>query len=192
MTLGRRRRPSVVTVANEKVPITVACQMIGMHIADEVAFGRSRKIHCPLGAIYHSDQGAEPAMRIYPETNHAFCFRGCGSFTPVWLVSQVWGVSTTDAATMLLDRIGYKPASLADQWKHASTREVPPDISLLAEALKTYCGRIRSDWSTVQFDPEPAAMLNRCLALLDKVQDDSDAQLWLERTKLFMGQVLDR
>lgn len=186
--MGRRR--SVVGLANEQVAITTACAMIGMDIPDGVIDGRAVKLPCPFGAIWHSDQGLEPTMRIYAEGNNAFCFSRCGFFTPVSLVAMAWGISRRDAAVELLDRVGIKPATLADAWAQATTREVKPDTAMLSEALKTFCARISPDWDEVQFESPVAAKLTRCFTLLDLVRTPLEADQWLLGCKKVMALVL--
>lgn len=177
----------MVAVANEMVAITTACRFVGMHVPDDIDYGRSMKVRCPFGEVYHSDSGAEAAMRVYIETNSAFCFR-CGvSYSPVKLAAQAWDLSFKDAAVELLERIGHKPVSLADAWLHASTRDTAPDRTMLGEALKMFCARVAPDWDDAQFDPAVAAKLTRCLALLDLVNTEDDARTWLAGCKTAMA-----
>jgi hypothetical protein len=185
--LGRPRSP--ITVANEQVSILYACRLIGMDVP-ETLDGRPPKVHCPFGPIYHRDQGAEAAMRIYPDDNHVYCFAGCGYFTPVSLVAHAWDTDRTSAAVDLLERAGIKPLTLAQAWAQASTTERLPDIALLAEALKTFCARIDPTWSTRQFTPVISAPLRRCLLLLDHVHTEEQAHQWLDVCKLVMRRVL--
>lgn len=190
ITLGRRRSP--VGLANEQVSIVKACQLVGMDLPDDIAYGRSIKVHCPFGDIYHADQGHEAALRIYVESNSAFCFAGCGHFTPVWLCAQAWDIDTTTAALDLLERAGIRPVSLADQWAQATEDTVLPDTTLLNEALKTFCRRLTPAWDDLQFEPGIAASLTRCLDLLDLVRTDADTQQWLQGCKQVMHAVLIR
>lgn len=184
------RRPSPITLANEQVSIAHACRLIGMDIPDDLGYGRSRKVRCPFGEIYHRDGGIEPAFRIYPDANAAYCFSCAVRYSPVWLVAQAWGITARAAAVELLDRAGIKPVSLADAWAHATRRDTPPDHTLLAEALKTYCARVCPDWDAAQFTPSTAGTLSRCLDLLDRVATDTDAQRWLDGCKLVMRRAL--
>lgn len=178
-----RRRVSVVTIANEQVPITTACRLVGIDLSDDIAYGRSLKVHCPFGELYHSDGGVEPAFRVYPDSNSAYCFACKAYFSPVWLVAQHWGQPSREVAEELLAHIGYRPATAAQAWAQACARDTPPDRTLLAEALKTFCARIAPGWSVGQFDPDTAAVLGRCLALLDHVHTDGDTARWLDGCK---------
>ena len=176
-----------IDLANTRISIITACRLVGMDIGDEVGYGRSRKLHCPFGPIYHTDQGVDPAMRIYPETNHAYCFACTMSFTPVWLVAQAWGLSPAAAAVNLLDRSGYRAASLRETFAAASAWTPRPEPTLLCEALKTYCRRIHPAWEDIQFSADVAGTLARCLAPVDLVTTPAQADQWLSACKLIMA-----
>lgn len=187
------RRPSPIRLANEQVPITAACRLIGMSVPDEI-WGRSAKVRCPFGELYHRDGGAEASFRVYPEANSAYCFSCAQSYSPVWLIAQAWGLTSRAAAVELLERAGIKPVSLADAWAAVAVVEDAPDQVLLAEALKTFCERIgpelRQDWDDAQFQPAIAAALSRCLDLLDRVRTGADADQWLSGCKQAMRRAL--
>ncbi len=179
-------RASLIALANEHVPIVTACRLVGVDLPEDGGLARSRKTFCPFGELYHSDGGAEPAMRIYPDSNSAWCFRCAAYLTPVKLAAQAWDQDWATAAAVLLDRIGYRPPSLAERWAAAVAVVPAPDTTLLAEALKVYCARHDPQWSTDQFAPDVAGQLARCLTLLDRVGDDEDAARWLAGTKRAM------
>lgn len=184
-------RYNAVAVANEKVSIVTVCRLVGVELPDAVAAGgRSKKVPCPFGEIYHSDGGVAPAMRIYPETNSAYCFSCAAFWTPVTLIAKAMDSDWHTAALRLLDHVGYKPLALAAQFQQASSYEPELDLARLADALKTYCRRIDPSWSTRQFDPEVAALLTRCLGLLDLVTTSADVELWLDRCKTVMHRAL--
>lgn len=185
------KSPSAVAVANEKVSIVAVCQMLGVDLPDDVAGGgRSRKVRCPFGEIYHSDAGVSPAMRIYPDTNTAYCFSCSMHYTPVSLAARAMDVDWPTAAIRLLDRIGYRPVELAEQFQQAARFTPEVNKPILADALKTYCGRIDQCWSKRQFEPRVAGVLTRCLSLLDLVKTAEDVTLWLSRCKEVMRCVL--
>lgn len=184
------RAKSIIAVANEVVSIITALRMLGADLPEDVGTSRSHKIHCPFGVVYHSDHGVSPAMRIYTDSNSAWCFSCSAYYTPVRLVSQALDVDAELAASRLLDHAGYKPVDMELAWKRASDYEPEPDKALLAQALKTYCRRICATWVTRQFDPEIAAALTRCLAVLDLVTSDADAGLWLATCKVSMHRAL--
>lgn len=180
----------MVAVADEKVSIVTVCQMLGVELPDDVGSSRSRKVHCPFGELYHSDAGVSAAMRIYPDTNSAYCFSCAAYWTPVALAARAMDTTKRVAAMRLLDRIGHKPLDLAAAWQDARTYEPEPDKALMADALKTYCRRIDPGWPTRQFDPRVAAVLTRCLGLLDLVVTAEDVHDWLCGCKEVMRRAL--
>lgn len=177
-------------VANEKVPIVTVCRLFGVDTPDEVALSRSRKVRCPFGEIYHSDGGVSPAMRIYQETNSAYCFSCAVYYTPVSLAARAMDTDRLSAALRLLDHVGYRPMDLAQKWQQVQQYQPEPDKVLLADALKTYCRRVDPQWAGRQFEPAVAGVLTRCLGLLDLVKSDDEVILWLERCKEAMRRVL--
>lgn len=188
--LGSLRPRSPVTIANEVVSIITACQLVGMDLPDDLGMGRTRKLHCPFGDTSHPDFGVDPAFRLYIESNHAYCFAGCGYFTPTRLYAHAVDVHQRAAALDLLERVGYRPVSLAQAWARVSAPESTPDLASLRAALQTFCARVCPTWSVRQFDPDVAQTLGRCLALLDRVRSDADAGRWLVGVKTVMTRVL--
>lgn len=183
---------NVTTVANENVSIVTVCQMLGVDLPDDVGSSRSRKVSCPFGELYHSDQGVSAAMRIYPDTNSVYCFSCSTYWTPVSLAAQAWDVDRRTAAERLLDHIGYRPLDLATAWRTATEFEPEPDKALMADALKTYCRRIDKQWNLRQFDAGVAATLTRCLSLLDLVRTSDDVGVWLAGCKTVMQRTLSQ
>lgn len=186
-----RGKRSAVAIANEVVPIIKACNLIGMDLPEDIAYRRSSKLFCPFGQIFHIDGGVERAFRVYLDANTAYCFAGCGYFTPTSLAAHAWDLDYQTAAVELLDRVGYRPLTLAEAWSRASRWEAPPDDTCLREALQTYCRRVSPEWESAQFTPAVAAALSRCLDLLDRVHDEADAREWLAGTKALMRRVLN-
>lgn len=180
---------SVITVANEQVSIVTVLQMLGVSLPDDIGDSRSRKICCPFGAVYHSDGGVSPAMRVYPDTNSVYCFSCSWSFTAVRLAAKAMDVDQTSAARRLLDRIGYQPQQ-SGAWGHALRYEPALDTTLMADALKTYCRRVCAGWATRQFDVPVAAALTRCLTLLDLVTSGAEVGVWLAGCKRVMDRAL--
>ncbi len=183
------RKQSLITLANEQVDILLVCRWVGVYVPDEV-MGRSVRTHCPFEAVYHLDYGDSAAFRIYPDSNSAYCFAACGYFTPVWLAATAWNQGTQDAAAELLSRIGYEPEPISKLWAKAQNRELPPDLTYLSLALKTYCERVDSDWESHQFDVGVSTTLDRCFALLDRVFTSEEAKTWLSGCKVIMQRVL--
>lgn len=184
------KRRSLILIANEEISIIKACQYIGMEISDDAIYGRSIKVHCPFGEIHHIDSGVDPAFRIYHETNSAYCFAGCGYFTPVRLIAHARGVSQRTAAADLLERVGYHFASSAQIWAELTETAIEPDRNLLADALKIFCERVAPGWEALQFEQPISGVLCACLSLLDRVTTDSEAEQWLSGCKQIMMRAL--
>ncbi len=183
-------KSTAISLANEAVPIALACRLVGLDVDFDAAYGKSLKVYCPFGDIHHSDGGESKAMRIYPDTNSCFCFAGCGHFSAVRLVAHAWDRPAAEVAVELLERIGYTPLSLAAEFASHATWKPAPDTAHLAEALKMFCRRVTPDWDRRQFDPLVAGRLARCLALLDRVRTDEDAATWLHGAKTHMHHIL--
>lgn len=182
------RGRSLVGVANEQVSILFVASAVGCSVPSEVP-GKSVKVFCPFG-VHHADLGQETAFRIYTESNSAYCFAGCGFYTPVRLYAQAFDLQPQDAAVSLLDLVGYRPLDLAHLWEKVASREPEPDTSALAEALKVWCGSQHPGWGERQFEEPVAGVLGSCLALLPKVQTEEDARQWLAVSKRVMSRVL--
>lgn len=181
-----------IDLANTKVSIHQVCKLFDIDVPEFGTDARSFKVHCPMGAFYHSDGGDEPTMRVYSDTNSAYCFRCSTAFSPVWMYSQVQGVRPMQAAKELLDMIGHKPPSATELWeRYNNPEQVVPDTASLAIALKTYCARQAKSWETAQFDTDVAAKLAKCLMLLEYVLTEEMAEKWLATTKVAMKQVLE-
>lgn len=178
----------VVDLANEQVSIVTVCRLLGVPLTgDEVR----RKVPCPFGQVYHSDGGLSPTMRINVEANTARCFNCEQTFTPVRLYAHALDLSFRVAAARLLDHAGYRPADPAAVWQRTQRFRPAVDKALLADALKTYCRRVCPDWPDRQFDPQVAATLTRCLAILDLVLTAQDVTQWLGACKAVMNTVLN-
>lgn len=179
---------SVIELANTEVSILEVCRQINLEVPDEVLLGRSVKVMCPQGDVTHPDGGIDPAFRIYPDTNTAWCFVCQQLFTPVTLYVAAHGGTREEAAQQLLKVIGFSITALQDFGR--LTVEKQPDSASLAEALKIWCSRICTDWETRQFDANVSGILNKCLALLTQVRNTEDAAKWLRVSKQVMGTIL--
>lgn len=140
--------------------------------------------------MWHSDQNATRAFVVYQDSNSAFCYACATYFSPVYLVAKAWDRSLYHTAIELLDRVGYKPVSMAQAWANATTKEVVVDVTNLGLALRVYCSGVVPNWDSVQFDPEIASTLDKCLALLVRVHTEDEATQWLHTTKQVMKSAL--
>jgi hypothetical protein len=187
-----RQNRSWIDLANEKISITDVLTTLGIYVPTNVKGGGSRKVHCPFG-FYHSDGGLSKAMRVYLQSNTVYCFSCSKRYGPVALAAAKWDCSWDNAAFRLLEDSGYKPKSIKERWAEATavSGEEPPDTLALAEALKTYCSGISSDWDIRQLDGDVASTLDSCLKLLDSVKTDESALKWLKTCKVVMARKLE-
>lgn len=187
-----KQNTSWITIANENITISEVLANLGIVVHSAQDRNVSKKIHCPFGQLYHSDSGLEKTMRVFKESNSAYCFRCNQSYDPVSLAAASWDTSRYDAALRLLEDSQFKPKSLEERWQDAvSNPTIELDLLSLAEALKMYCSGITTDWDMRQLDGEIAEKLNACLSLLRAVQTDTDAVKWLNVCKQVMQKVLE-
>lgn len=177
-------------IVNETVSILRVCRDLGVETPDFYN-GASLKVRCPFGDVAHSDGGHEAAMRIYEDTNGAWCFMEQKLFTPTLLYALSHDVDEDLAAERLIEQ--YRPElDNKDLWEKLQNWQMEIDLHSLAEALKIYCARISVNWDEVQFEELISSTLLRCLALLDKIQTSMDADLWLVSTKVVMSNAIAR
>lgn len=185
------KKKSLIEEANERVRIELVCRLVGVDIEDGLE-GRSVKTYCPFGRFFHSDGGKEPALRVYGETNSAYCFSCKKVFNPVSLYAEGFDRTKKQAATDLLEKVGYQPLTAAQLWDEVSPVAPDPDKTMLSHALLIYCERIDPDWQKSQFDKSISSVLDKCLSLIDRVSTDEEAQQWLDTCKLVMRRTLEK
>lgn len=180
--------PSAVELANARMTIIQACAEVGVDVPD-FSTG-SIKTYCPFGQVFHSDGGWSKAFRVYPASNSAHCFAGCGFFTPVKLIARANNWSDAEAAQVILEKTNYVPPDYASQWEALTQSGEAIDLDGLGEALKVACARMDPSWEERQFDQQVSVTLSRCLDLLPKVKTSTAAQEWLGVSKQVMQRVL--
>jgi hypothetical protein len=174
-----------IQLANERMSITEACAYIGMGDVSGLV-----KTYCPFGELMHEDGGRGKAFRVYPETNSAYCF-ACGRpYRPVSLIATDRDLTEHEAASLILEEVGYIPPDLDSMWAAASNDTPVIDHNSLIAALKTACARIDPNWEERQLEPMVARVFSRCLAPLEKVTTEEEARQWLDVTKKAMHTVL--
>lgn len=174
---------SMIQLADSEISIVQACAWAGV----DGASGDSRqKMYCPFG-VTHTDSGMERAFRVYADTNTAYCF-ACGrGWTPVRLMSEFWDMRRQDAAEKMCKLAGVREHGWQERWEELRQPRVP-DRQGLAEALKTWCRRLRGpSWETEQFQPRFADPLGACLGVLPLVSTGGEADEWLYGCKVIMG-----
>lgn len=178
-------KPSLVALANTHVRIEQAVAWAGGGEIPTVETG-SLKVHCPFGPVYHADGGAEPALRVYPGPNNAWCFACSEFYTPVRICALAWGMPYDQVAVELLRRAGHKPVTYAQHWQSVLAPQADLGREDLAEALRCWLAERFPDWADLQFQPAVARYLARCLGLLESVSTPADCGKWLEGCKQVM------
>lgn len=177
---------SIITIANQRVDIERAAALldIDMPLA-------SAKTYCPFGEIYHADGGQSRALKVYPETNSAYCFAGCGYLNPVKLVALDKGWSEHEAAEFLLEATGYVAPTPEARWAALVVEDKPSiDQDALAAAFQLRCARLFPDWDERQFDAKVSKKLAQALSLLPKVTTEEEQEKWLTVATQAMQKVM--
>lgn len=177
---------TLIQLVNDQVSIAQACRWAEVEVPDGSG---SRKTWCPFG-ITHPDGGRESALRLYEDTNTAHCF-ACGkSWSPVSLMAEYWDCGREEAAGKMAQTAGITEPTWRDRWDEAHQPEVP-DRAALAEALKTWCRRVRGpSWDLEQLTPRFSEPLGACLSLLPMVTTAQESADYLVGCKLIMGPIL--
>ena len=164
-----------VEAVNSEVGLVQFLRDEGFDVADPGS-GRSIKTNCP-GRWLHSDGGHEKSFRVY-STNTAFCFAGCGFFTPTRAAAMLWDVSEQRAAKEMSARYGVSAGDV-----HAAVelmlREGDVTRPDLVDALRR--------WVNVTFTGESAPRardaLIRCVSVVDLIETATDAATWWDQAQ---------
>jgi len=175
---------SNIWLANDLVPIEEAFAIIG---ADVWPHGKN---YCPWGEVTHYDGGQEKALRVYADSNSAWCFDENRRFRPVDVLMREFDIDAETAALRLLEHIGYVAPDYESRWDAIAEAEEVVDANALTEALRLACKRMTNDWDNKQFDDIIARKFQQCLSLLSKVKTSADSDQWLAVTKQAMKTVL--
>jgi CHC2 zinc finger len=174
-------KSSLVVVVNENITIERACRMAGVSVPDMGPDIRSLKLHCPFEDT-HED--SEPAFRVYPGTNSAYCFGCQRGWSPVRLCAEVWEVTREEAAARMAQQAGITQPGWRDRFHTLATAAPEVGLHELGEALKTFCaGLVPGEWDRLQFHPAVADGLAYCLGLLPLVQTEAEGKTWLRGCK---------
>ena len=125
------------------------------------------KTHCPLG-YEHSDGGASKSVRVYSESNSAWCFSHSMKFTPLSLWKLKYGGSRRGAAKELLKHfdVDLTPTSPEERWnKMNETSDLVIDPGYAMESLVRFAQTL-PEYASRQFEP---SVLELVTTLLDKV-----------------------
>lgn len=162
--------------ANSQIKIeSVLNDIFGEDIPEDVG---GWKAHCPEGSD-HSDGGASKSLKVYSDTNSAFCFSHNRKYTPV----DLWKVhknlkQNTAAAKGLLKHYGIRttPPTAEERWValEAELNTVKElDRDSLAESLLLFANSL-PHYSVRQYEEPVLDLIGRILATTHKMPEGVD------------------
>lgn len=182
---------TLVEIAEEDVRIERVLQ--DLFSIDSVEDAGGWKTHCPLGAE-HSDGGTSKAMRVYSDTNSAYCFSHRTSFTPLslWRLKHPH-MSRREAAEDMLEHYGIRstPPTLDERWEHleATEEKVPQDVEALRETLRYFARTTLPDYAAKQYDAEVLEVMGKIYLTSESLTGDCSYDTmvhWLQTAKNVM------
>lgn len=185
------RPRELVDLADTKIPIeTVLMDLYQI----EIPYGAGEwKAQCPLGHD-HSDGGRSKAMKVFSDSNSAWCFSHGMKFTPVSLAQLKFDQPRVQAARALLDyySISTRPPSPDERWETLEHQQQEEEQELDRESLKESFINFLSTlplYSIRQFDSEVLRLVSKILRSADKLSSDSDydtLEEWMSIAKKIM------
>lgn len=147
------------------------------------------KAECPLG-YEHSDGGRSKAMRVYSESNSAWCFSHASKYTPLTLWRLKAEVSRQQGARDLLRFYGIntEPPTVEERWKALDdplpvSQEI--DVDSLRELLIQYA-RTLPGYEMGQYDPEALDLMTGLIKTARSFSADASydtIENWLNTSK---------
>jgi hypothetical protein len=182
---------SVVDIANRIVPLRIVLGMTNIYVS-EFTYGKSIKTRCPFADIYHLTEDAGKSMRVYSDTNTAFCYMGCGVLTPVSVYAKLNGVPYKAAAKFLLEKVGHKLKTFDEKWADAVNGVEPLNLQGYRDALNEICTSYsKGEWSSLKYSPSVSSSFSKLLEILDKASSYEDADRWLATARQLMLKKID-
>jgi hypothetical protein len=187
-----RPNESIIDIANKIVPLRIVLGMTNIYVS-EFTYGKSIKARCPYADIYHLTEDAGKSMRVYSDTNTAFCYMGCGVLKPVSVYAKLNGVSYKDSAKFLLEKVGHKLKTFDEKWADAVSDTGPLKLEGYREALDEIClQHSQGQWGYLKYMSSISSSFSQLLSILDKAQSYDDADKWLDIAKQHMLKQIDR
>lgn len=179
-----------VDIANRLVPLRKVLELTNIYVT-EFTHGKSVKARCPYADMYHLNEDASKSMRVYSDTNTGFCYMGCGVLTPVSVHARLNDLSFKEAAFELLDLIGHKLKTLEEKWEEAAAPALSFSREGYRDALLERCISRTSNWTVLQYRDSIVASLSVLLEILDKADNDTQADSWLDTATKVMFKHID-
>lgn len=178
-----------VTLADTQVPIGDVLQdLFGI----QIPHGSGEwKTNCPLDHE-HRDGGYTSAMKVFTESNSAYCFNHRMQFTPtfLWKIYNGWDkVSRITVARTLLEHFGLlkrfeDPDERWDRLERDSEEEV--DTTSLKEALRIYASSL-PNYSTLQYENSVLDLMGKLYLQANELPDNAEyatLEMWLTKSKI--------
>lgn len=180
----------LVDMANSNVPIeTVLKDLFNIDVPPDAG---DWKAPCPLGSE-HSDGGRSKAMRVYSDTNSAWCFSHSKTFTPfsLWQLAHNTRAKKVPALEMLEKYgISTSPPSTEERWNRldAAAEGGPVDVEHLKDIYISFL-RTLPGYGTLQYEDEVLDIVSKTLRTLDNLPSGAAYDTlgeWLETAKKLM------
>lgn len=155
----------------EKIPIEMVLE--DLFNIDSPSASGAWKTHCPLGAE-HSDGGSSKALKVFSESNSAWCFSHYQKFTPISLWRLRHRSSKIEAAYAVLKHFGqeYRPLTPAERWDRLNNLPAPVlELDDLRNAIMMYCRAHLPGFDYRQYDPD---FMKVMVQVLDSLSDLPD------------------
>lgn len=154
------------------------------------------KTHCPLGAE-HSDGGTSKSMRVYSDSNSAWCFSHSTRFTPVKLWQLRHPGNRVEAAVEMLEHYGFRttPPTLDERWEsleHEEEEVIPEEVGELHDALITFARTTLPNYECHQYRSEVLDIMAKIYAISDHLDlsgPRGSMLEWLEKSKKILTEV---
>ena len=182
------RYTNVAEVVDVQVPIeTVLYELFGIDVPPGAG---EWKTYCPLGQD-HSDGGTSRAMRVYSESNSAYCFSHGRSFTPVAIWMLKHGGPRFKAAREMAAHyeISTKPKTAEERWNSLNdSQEREIDTEVLRTSLINYARTLKG-YDAHQF--EAMDLLTAILRTADDLSGEATYDTmkeWLDKSKYVLDE----
>jgi hypothetical protein len=130
------------------------------------------KVYCPFG-MFHRDGGVDRALRVYPQSNTAYCFAGCGFIDPIRLFRLTYDLSPLEAAKRLVETYGEAPQTWDARLSEALRPTPTPDLRTTLVAALHNALSADPRYGAISLEPYVMKVTRDCLMELDPNEDPS-------------------
>lgn len=150
------------------------------------------KTYCPEGEE-HSDKGRSPTLKVFPDSNSAWCFSHSKMYNPAQLAKVAVGSSRVESCKKILElyKISTAPPTVEERNQILDEMEKSEEIDVdeAREALFTYARTLKG-WNYGQYRPTVVKAINSVLREL-KDTDSSFESMddWLTSSKRWLDNI---